>query len=226
LIGIALVSALPFGDLLFNEHKEATVCGAHNMKRRREPMDTVIESALQPGRFIDWKQGNSFLEGLYEAEREIETLMASDPERAACVYETFVAACNLKANEVDDSGGKFGIFVGSLLCGWIQARQAAAAEADKTAETLLSWMENDDYGFFSDLKSEAAKVLDRRGLASFERAVRARFESACLKPEERVGGYYRDSWGQVLRSIYAQHLPGKAQTARSPCLDGARYRDG
>jgi hypothetical protein len=174
------------------------------MKRRRDPMDTVIESALQPGRFIDWKQGASFLQGLYEAEREIQALVASDPARAAYLYETLIAACNVKADEIDDSDGEFGTFVGSLLFGWIQARQAAAADDDKTAETPPSWMENDDYGICSDLKSEAAKVLDRAGLVSFERAVLARFESACLKPEERVGGYYRDFWGQVLRSIYAQ----------------------
>ncbi len=174
------------------------------MKRRRDPLDTVIESALRPGRFIGWRQGASFLQGLYEAEHEIKALVAGNPERAACLYETLIAACNMKANEIDDSDGEFGTFVGGLLCGWIQARQAAAADADKTAETLLSWMENDDYGFCNDLKSEAAKVLDRAGLASFERAVRVRFESPCVKPKERVGGYYRDSWGQVLRSIYAQ----------------------
>jgi hypothetical protein len=167
-------------------------------------METMIESALQPWRFIDWKQGASFLQGIYEAEHKIEALVPGNPERAACLYETLIAGCNLKANEIDDSDGEFGTSVGSILCGWIKTRQAAGADADKTAETLLSWMENDDYGFCSDLKSEAAKVLDRAGLASFERVVRVRFESACLKPEERVGGYYRDSWGQVLRSIYVR----------------------
>jgi hypothetical protein len=174
------------------------------MKRRRDPMERMIESALQPGRFIDWKQGASFLQGLYEAEHEIEALVPGNPERAAYMYETLIAGCNLKTNEIDDSDGVFGTFVGSILCGWIKARQAAGADADKTAETLLSWMENDDYGFCSDLKSEAAKVLDRAGLASLERVVRVRFESARLKPEVRLRGYYRDSWGQVLRSIYAR----------------------
>src|ERR1035437_4398167 len=170
--------------------REAAAYGAHNMKRRRDPMERMIESALQPGRFIDWKQGASFLQGLYEAEHEIEALVPGNPERAAYMFETLIAGCNLKANEIDDSDGVFDAFVGSILCGWIKARQAAGADADKTAETLLSSMENDDYGFCSDLKSEAAKVLDRAGLASFERVVRVRFESARLKPEERVGGYY------------------------------------
>jgi hypothetical protein len=138
------------------------------------------------------------------------------------LYETLIAGCNIKANEIDGSDGEFGMFVGSLLRGWIKARQAASADADETAETLLSWMENDDHGLCSDLKSDAAKTLGRTGLASFERAVRARFESACRKPEERVGGYYRDSWGQVLRSIYARqrniekYLALTAQTNLTP----------
>jgi hypothetical protein len=55
-------------------------------------MNTSIESALQPGRFIDWKQGASFLQGLYEVEHEIDALVASNPERAACLYETLLAA--------------------------------------------------------------------------------------------------------------------------------------
>jgi hypothetical protein len=28
--------------------------GAENMARRRDPMETAIESALQPGHFIAW----------------------------------------------------------------------------------------------------------------------------------------------------------------------------
>jgi hypothetical protein len=75
--------------------------------------------------------------------------VGGNAERAACLYETSIAGCKMKANEIDDSDGKFGTFVGGLLCGWIQARHAAAADADKTAETLLAWMENDDYGFCS-----------------------------------------------------------------------------
>jgi hypothetical protein len=88
------------------------------MKRRRDPLDTVIESALQPGQFIDWKQGHSFIHGLSKVEHEIEALVASNPEPTAYLYETFVAACNMKADEIDDSDGKFGLLVGNVLCGW------------------------------------------------------------------------------------------------------------
>src|ERR1035437_1436331 len=163
--GIALALTCRPGICSLTSTREAAAYGAHNMKRRRDPMERMIESALQPGRFIDWKQG-AFLQGLYEAEHEIEALVPGNPERAAYMYETLIAGCNLKANEIDDSDGVFGTFEGSILCGSVKARQEAGAGADGKDQTLLSWMENDDHGFCSDLKPEAAKVLDRAGLAS------------------------------------------------------------
>jgi hypothetical protein len=93
--------------------------------QRRDPMDNVIESALQPGRFIGWNEGVSFVSDLSHLEGEIQKIVASDPARAVTLYETFIAVCNLKAEEIDDSDGEFGTFAGGLFCGWITARQAA-----------------------------------------------------------------------------------------------------
>jgi hypothetical protein len=178
--------------------------GANDMTKRRDPMDRVVESALQPGRFIGWDQGDAFVSGLENLEREIAALTASSPARAAALYEAFIAACNLKAEEIDDSYGEFGAFAGNLFCGWIQARQAAGADPAATTEILLAWMKNDDYGFCNELGSDAVKVLDSAGMAAFERAVQVRFEASCGKPEQKTGNYIRDQWGQILRSIYAQ----------------------
>ena len=121
------------------------------MTKRRDPMDRAIESALQAGHFIGWNQGTAFVSGLENLEGEIAALSANSPARAAALYEAFIAACNLKAEEIDDSDGEFGSFAGSLFCGWIQARQAASADPGATAETLLAWMKNDDYGFCNEL---------------------------------------------------------------------------
>jgi len=63
-------------------------------------------------------------------------LTASSPARVVALYEVFIAACNLKAEEIDDSDGYFGTFAGSLFCGWIQARQAADADPGATTEIL------------------------------------------------------------------------------------------
>lgn len=173
------------------------------MAKRGDPMDGKIESALQPGRFIGWDQEASFVSRLRDAEHDIAALAGDDPMRAASLYETFIVACNLKADEID-SEWEFGNFVAGLACGWIQARQAAGADPEMTARTLLSWMDRDDYGFFNELGSDAVKVLDRAGLAEFEREIQGRFDVACRKREERVGNYFGDEWGKILRCIYAQ----------------------
>jgi hypothetical protein len=170
-------------------------------------MDSIIESALQPGRFIGWNEGFSFVSGLSEVEGEIAKVVASDPARAVALYETFIAGCNLKAEEIDDSDGEIGTFAGGLFCGWIKARQAAGADRGETAKLLLAWMDNDDYGFCNDLGRAAVKVLDRAGLAAFEQEVQARFEAACAaagKREDRALNYGCDRWGQILRSIYSE----------------------
>jgi hypothetical protein len=172
--------------------------------KRRDPMDRAIESALQLGRFISWNQGTAFVSGLEGLKREIAALAANSPARAAALYGAFIAACNLKAEEIDDSDGEFGMFAGSLFCGWIQAQQAAGADPGATAETLLTWMKNDDYGFCNQLGSDAVKVLDTVGMAAFEKLVSARFEASCGKQEQNTGNYIRDEWSQILRSIYAQ----------------------
>lgn len=171
---------------------------------RRDPMDRAIESALQPGRFIGWSEGASFVSGLSAVEREIAKLVSDRPTRAVSAYETFIAGCNLKAEEVDDSDAEFGTFAGGLFCGWIHARQSAGGDRGETAQILLSWMDKDDYGFCNDLGRDAVKVLDRAGLEAFEREVRGRFEAASGKGNARAGNYIRDQWAQVLRSICSQ----------------------
>ena len=163
----------------------------------------MIESALQPGHFIAWNQENAFVEDLEGTEREIAAMVANDPQRASSLYETFIAACFLKADQID-SEWEFGRFIAELACGWIRARQAAEASAESTARTLLLWMDRDDYGFFNDLGSDAAKVLDGPGLAAFEKEVRGRFEEDCRKQKDQSGGDPRNRWAQILRSIYVQ----------------------
>jgi hypothetical protein len=48
-------------------------------------MDSMIESALQPGRYIGWNDGFSFVSDLSRLEREIAKLVASEPARSRAV---------------------------------------------------------------------------------------------------------------------------------------------
>ena len=57
-----------------------------------------------------------------EVAAKIAKLVSRDPARAVTLYETFLAACYAKIEELDDSSGSFGQFVDDLYCGWVKAR--------------------------------------------------------------------------------------------------------
>jgi hypothetical protein len=173
------------------------------MVRHGNAIESAIESALQPGRFIAWNQEGAFVADLEEVERDVAALIDSDPARAAHLYEAFIAACYLKANEIH-SEWEFGNFIGELASRWIWARQAGGVDHVETARTLLSWIDRDDYGFFNDLGSDAVKVLDADGLTAFEKEVHDRFEMARRDQNGQSGSYSSDHWAQTLKSIYVQ----------------------
>jgi hypothetical protein len=124
-----------------------------------------IEAALDPGRFVGDRGCFSFVDDLEGVEDDIAALVSEAPGRAVGLYEAFLAGCYEKANEVDDSSGSFGMFVGTLFCGWIKARQAAGAGPEETAARLLTWMDEDPFGFCFELERDLAGALDGPGRA-------------------------------------------------------------
>ena len=175
-------------------------------RKRIDPLEQAIETALAPGRFIYYKASRPFVEGLQQVAGNLDKVIESEPERAAGLYETFVAACHEKADEIDDSSGEFGMLVQDLFSGWIKSRQTAGAAADETAKLLLTWMEDDPYGFCHDLDREAVKVLDKDGLEALGRQVRARFDTAAGSAngsDERQADFERRHWGGVLKTLLA-----------------------
>jgi tetratricopeptide (TPR) repeat protein len=179
-----------------------------------DPMEGEIEHALDPGRFISDRGCFRFVDGLDQVASDLGRLVTDDPDRAATLYETFLAGCYEKAEEVDDSSGSFGVFAQSLISGWITARQAAQVSPQQTTARLLAWMDNDQYGFCHRLEHEIATVFDMAGLAAFIDAIRGRFEAAD-QVTPAVGGSDeadRDArrrraetarWAEALRSLYA-----------------------
>jgi hypothetical protein len=170
---------------------------------RRDPVEIEIERALSPGAFIRDGACFSFVSSLEGVAAQIDQLQKTDPARAAGLYESFLAGCREKADELDDSSGSFGQFASDLICRWIKASQTSDASPDDTAKTLLGWLDNDPYAFCYQIEKDVAKALNNAGLAAFERLIRARFES--IPSEER---YDRGRWVDVLRAIYfAQRNP-------------------
>ena len=68
-----------------------------------DPIEREIERALQPGAFIRDGQCASFVSGLEEIATTVDKLITTDPARAVELYETFLAGCHAKADELDDS---------------------------------------------------------------------------------------------------------------------------
>ena len=145
-----------------------------------DPLEREIETALDPGFFVSYRAGVGFVADLEAVAADVAALVDSDPARAVVLYETFLAGCYEKAEEVDDSGGSFGMFVTDLFCSWIRARQAVGADATETASRLLTWMDDDPYGFCHRLERDVVEVLDKAGRGAFTEQVRSRFEQASL----------------------------------------------
>lgn len=178
-----------------------------NPRKRRniDSMERAIEAALCPGSFISWNAAGSFVDDVQDVADNIGEIIEREPKRAVRLFETFIAACHEKADEIDDSSGDFGMLVKDLFRCWIKARQAAKDDPDRTANFLLSWMENDTYGFCYNLDHEAVKVLDKKGLDAFVHQVRSKFELTPIEnnKEKRFPGYSHRRWGDVLKTLLA-----------------------
>jgi hypothetical protein len=174
-----------------------------------DPLEHEIERALNQGVFIPDGASFLFVSELGEVATKIAEVICSDPARATALYETFLAACYLKIEELDDSSGSFGEFVDGLYCGWIEARQANKADPNETAKQLLTWIDQDGYGFCYRLEMDAVKVFNKANLAAFVKLVRARFDGVAQSTGKedddlrKSSDYLRRRWGDVLRTLYA-----------------------
>lgn len=175
-------------------------------RSKADPIEREIERALQPGAFIRDGEYFSFVSGLEEVAATVDKLITTDPTRAVELYETFLAGCHAKADELDDSSGSFGQFARDVICGWINARQASGANPDRTAAAMLNWMGDDPYAFCYEIEKDAVAAFDKTGLAAFEKQIRARFEAAAKDPSSWD---YRNASG-IQRAIYRAQQDVKA----------------
>jgi tetratricopeptide (TPR) repeat protein len=195
-------------------------------KKRVDPLEATMEAALEPGRFISYGGSWSFVSELECVRDTLNALVdTGESVRAIDLYETFIADCYLKAEEVDDSGGYLGQFVEELLCDWIKARQVAESDPDETARHLLEWMDEDDYGFCYGLEKNAVGIFDRAGLSAFERLVCEQFAAEVAEdrqargqrgPEEHPPFSLRKS-AEILKTVY--EAQGRADEYIGVCND-------
>jgi hypothetical protein len=166
-----------------------------------------IETTLDPGRYVPEHACFGYVADLERVSAGVAGLVATDPGLAVSFYETFVAGCTLKADEIDDSSGEFGSFVVGLVRGWVAAGQVAGHRPDLTASRLLTWMDDDPYGFCHRLVQDVAEVLDRPGVAALVAAVQVRLEAAppavAVDGPQRAVPYQQRRWADALRALHA-----------------------
>lgn len=140
-----------------------------NKARTLHPLIQVIERALAPGTFVAYGRSWDFVRSLDDVKNRLDVMVkAGEARKAVELYETFVAGCYDKAEEIDDSGGNLGDFFRWLFVSWIDARQRAGCPAEDTVRCVLRWIDRDNYGFCHDIEGAVAKALDRCGLALFK----------------------------------------------------------
>jgi hypothetical protein len=176
-------------------------------KKKLDPLERSIERAMLPDQFIGYQYGSEFVGSLQRVKDQIDALAASEEaERAVNLYESMIAGCYEKADEIDDSDGYLGDFAESLFCAWIKARQAANADPEKTAQRIWKWMKKDEYGFCNKLEKEASRAFNRSGLKAFERIVRAEHDleisARMSKASSDDEPYYSPYTSTILRTIY------------------------
>lgn len=99
------------------------------------------------------------------------------------------------------------MFGGSLFSRWVTARQAASADPADIVARLLTWMANDQYGFWSHVEDDIASALDEAGRA------------ACAGHLERLLGdgthsaFIRRQLDKLLRAVYIAQRDADAYTA-------------
>jgi len=181
-----------------------------------DPIESAMEMALAPGRFISEGASYSFVSGLEEVAQQIGGITEASPDRGVALYETFIAGCYEKAEEVDDSSGSLGTFGGGLFCGWVTARQAAAADAADTVTRLLAWMDNDQYGFCFGIEEELASALDDAGRAACVAQMKRLLDPEAQQNHEnarRGPAYAQRRLEGMLRALYAAQRDADAYIA-------------
>lgn len=170
-------------------------------KKWKDPLIDQMERALDLGRFISYNDSWEFVQDLEEIKGEIDKLGGSgETDRAVHLYELFLSGCYDKAEEIDDSSGRLGMFFEDLFLAWIKTRQQAGGAAEETVQEILGWMENDDYGFCYDIEKKVARALNRPALRLFRQHFEDRFNEAFAPFDSEKPRFIYDYPADVYRS--------------------------
>lgn len=177
----------------------------------RDPLEARIEDAFAFGEFIPWIVVDGFVDRLRDCTTEIDALVASDPARAASLFELLLAGCYEKVEELDDDHFATEFFVVELFCSWVVARQAAGAPPGDIAAWLIARMSNDRWSFTWKLDESVVKVMTPATCDAFTHLVRLHRNADSSDGLRHRGS--RREWSDVLRTIHAHRGDANAYAA-------------
>lgn len=169
-------------------------------QKTRARIERALEVALRPGEYIKHDFTYKFVRGLDLVEEEVAAQIEHSPGLAVELYETLIAACHEKIEEIDDSGADLGMFCARLFPAWVRARAAAGAPPEETAARLAAWMDDDPYGLCSDIARDVPPTMDEAHLAAFARVARGRLTDLAGQ-EQRPSTSHARTWSHALKHI-------------------------
>jgi hypothetical protein len=136
-------------------------------KRVADSLAVEFRKELMVGRYVRWNEVSQLVYQLDRVHKKTEGLVkAGQAKRALRLYKIFLSGVYEKIEEADDECYLAMLFH-RLICGWIQALQAAGYPAKKTVTQLCNWIEKDNRGFCHQIEKEVVKVLDAPGQRLF-----------------------------------------------------------
>lgn len=158
------------------------------------------------GRYIAWNEGFGFTGKLEDVHRDLVAFAKAHAKEALGYFDVFLAGCLVKGNEVDDSGGEFGMFLDGLFQSWTRCCSAAGMKPADFIRKLAHWMKADDIGFCHDLEETVIPALSKEYRSelriSLEQRLGKKPSDDMTETERRESSYQRQSTLSTLKKLF------------------------
>ncbi len=145
-----------------------------------------IAIAVGFGEFISWREISAYTEGLSNVQTELDEYSKHKPSDALPIFEIFIAACLVKAGEVDGSRDNLSIIVDDLFLGWARAAGASGMSGEEFVRKINHWMNVDDFGYCYDLESKVIPALNQNFILALQKSLEDRKVNGDQKSDEII----------------------------------------
>ncbi len=133
-----------------------------------------IASAISFGGFISWREISAYTDGLSSLQAELNEYSKHKPSDALLIFEIFIAACLVKAGEVDGSRDNLSVIVDDLFLGWTRAAGESGMSGEEFIRKINHWMNVDDYGYCYDLETKIIPALNQNFTLALQKSLENR----------------------------------------------------